>query len=150
MLCRYMNLQVEIFLKSRFHRSTCGHGIWSPPKFWLPPWPYFTQGGQIMPTIYWCPHQVLKATGTPVAKIFANVNDLHFSERHGKIFTKNGEHWYKTSTSKNQMRIYISHPKRFLIVDTQFYILYARFTFFMSKNWSIEAKLNNFHLSEMA
>ena len=110
----------------------------------------FQLEGQIMPTIYWCPHQVLKATGTPVAKIFADVNYLHFSERHGKIFTKNGEHWYKTSTSKNQMRIYISHPKRFLIVDTQFYILYARFTFFMSKNWSIEAKLNNFHLSEMA
>ena len=22
-------------------------------------------GGQIMPTLYWCPHQVLKATGAP-------------------------------------------------------------------------------------
>ena len=22
-------------------------------------------GGQIMPTLYWCPHQVLKATGVP-------------------------------------------------------------------------------------
>ena len=34
-------------------------------KFWQPPQPYFNHGGQIMPTLYWCPHQVLKATGAP-------------------------------------------------------------------------------------
>jgi hypothetical protein len=26
----------------------------------------YQPGGQIMPTLYWCPHQVLKATGAPV------------------------------------------------------------------------------------
>ena len=25
----------------------------------------FQPGGQIMPSLYWCPHQVLKATGAP-------------------------------------------------------------------------------------
>ena len=33
--------------------------------FWLPPQPYCIQGWQSMPSIYWCPHQVLKATGAP-------------------------------------------------------------------------------------
>ena len=28
--------------------------------------PYLNRGGgKIMPTLFWCPHQVLKATGTP-------------------------------------------------------------------------------------
>ena len=27
-------------------------------------------GGQIMPTLYWCPHQVLKATGAPVHSVY--------------------------------------------------------------------------------
>lgn len=34
-------------------------------KVWQPTKPYFNWRGEIIPTIYWCPHQVLKATGTP-------------------------------------------------------------------------------------
>ena len=43
---------------------TCGR---VHTKFWKSPEPYLNQGGggQIMPTLYWCPHQVLKATGAP-------------------------------------------------------------------------------------
>ena len=39
----------------------------STPSFGSYPNPISTRGGgQIMPTQYWCPHQVLKDTGTPV------------------------------------------------------------------------------------
>jgi hypothetical protein len=38
-------------------------------KFWQPPQPYLNQGGQIMPTLFCCPHQVLKATGAPDYRI---------------------------------------------------------------------------------
>ena len=41
--------------------------------------PYLNQGGQIMPTLYWCPHQVLKATGaTAESKISGNHSCINF------------------------------------------------------------------------
>ena len=44
----------------------CGQGDVSTPSFGSHPNPISTRGGgQIMPTLYWCPHQVLKATGAP-------------------------------------------------------------------------------------
>ena len=42
----------------------CGRGDVSTPSFGSHPNPISTRG-QIMPTLYWCPHQVLKATGAP-------------------------------------------------------------------------------------
>ena len=48
-------------------------GMWTwgrvHTKFWQQLSPHLNEagpGGQIMPTLYWCPHQVLKATGAPV------------------------------------------------------------------------------------
>ena len=42
-------------------------GMWTygrvHTKFWQPHQPYLNQGGQIMLNLYYCPHQVLKATG---------------------------------------------------------------------------------------
>ena len=45
----------------------CGRGDMSTPSFGSHHNPISTRGdgGQIMQTLYWCPHQVLKATGAP-------------------------------------------------------------------------------------
>ena len=44
----------------------CGRGDVSTPSFGSHPNPISTRGGgQIMLTLHWCPHQVLKATGAP-------------------------------------------------------------------------------------
>ena len=48
----------------------CGRGDMSTPSFGSHPNPISTRGGQIMPTLYWCPHQVLKATGAPELAYF--------------------------------------------------------------------------------
>ena len=40
---------------------TCGRGGVSTLALSQP-------GGQIIPTLYWCPHQVLKATGAPAVR----------------------------------------------------------------------------------
>ena len=62
-------------------------GMWTwgrvHTKFSQPPQPYLNQGGQVMPTLYWCPHQVLKATGAPaLAKSTTKIlsNFVAFSE----------------------------------------------------------------------
>ena len=54
---------------SKFEQArlwACGRGDVSTPSFDCHLNPIPTGGGQIMPTIYCCPHQVLKATGAPV------------------------------------------------------------------------------------
>ena len=51
-------------LKLQVRMWTCGRGDVSTPSFGSHLNPISTRG-QIMPTLYWCPHQVLKATGVP-------------------------------------------------------------------------------------
>ena len=53
-------------------------GMWTwgsvHTKFRQPPYKTLSQpGGQIMPTLYWCPHQVLKATGARLGPIFTKL-----------------------------------------------------------------------------
>ena len=57
-------LSCDILLQARLW--ACGQGNLSTPSFDIHPNPISTRGGQIMPTPYWCPDQVLKATGAPV------------------------------------------------------------------------------------
>ena len=47
------------------YRCVCGHEDWSTQSFDCNLNPIQTRGRQIMPTICWCPHQVLKATCAP-------------------------------------------------------------------------------------
>ena len=44
------------------------------------------EGGQIMPTLYWCPHQVLKAKGAPDVASTSHLQMAMFimTTRHGK------------------------------------------------------------------
>ena len=48
----------------------CGRGDMSTPSFGSRLNPISTSKGHIMPVLYWCPHQVLKATGAPVPIIY--------------------------------------------------------------------------------
>ena len=61
----------------------CGRGDVSTPSFGSHPNPISTRGGQIMPTLYWCPHQVLKATGAPdkgfLMLMYCSVFDIFFN-----------------------------------------------------------------------
>ena len=41
--------------------GTCPHQVFAATLTLSQPW----EGGQIIPPLYWCPHQVLKATGAP-------------------------------------------------------------------------------------
>ena len=52
-------------LESQARLWVCGRGDVSTPSFGSNPNPVSTRGGQIMHTLYWCPHQVLKVTGAP-------------------------------------------------------------------------------------
>ena len=54
----------------------CGRGDVSTPSFASHLNPISTRGGQIMPSLYWCPHQVLKATGVLAMKSLLYVNEL--------------------------------------------------------------------------
>ena len=50
----------------------CGRGDMSTPSFGSHLNPISTRGGQIIPTLFWCPHQVLKATGAPALRSLLN------------------------------------------------------------------------------
>ena len=60
-------LVILLVLLKQARLWACGRGDVSTPSFGSHPNPISTRGGggQIMPTLYWCPHQVLKATGAP-------------------------------------------------------------------------------------
>jgi len=45
----------------------CGCGDVSTPSFGTHLTLSQPGGGQIMPTLYWCPHQVLRVTGAPAS-----------------------------------------------------------------------------------
>ena len=50
--------KLRYFLNRDSTRAPVGMVTGPHHIFWLPPQPYCTQGGQSMPSIYWCPHQV--------------------------------------------------------------------------------------------
>ena len=70
-LLRLLEMNVRLFTITNFqrynHRQAYGHmDVGTCPHQVLAA--ILTQsqpGGQIMATLYWCPHQVLKATGAP-------------------------------------------------------------------------------------
>ena len=41
-----------------------------------------------MPTLYWCPHQVLKATGAPCNTLLSFLRNRRYSEKATKINVK--------------------------------------------------------------
>ena len=44
-----------------------------------------------MPTLYWCPHQVLKATGAPAVIILLQTPPKKIQEFHGHLFLETGK-----------------------------------------------------------
>ena len=72
-LLRLLEMNVRLFTITNFqrynHRQAYGHmDVGTCPQQVLTANLTLSQprgGGQIKPTLYWCPHQVLKATGAP-------------------------------------------------------------------------------------
>ena len=79
--------QVELFLQERL--CACGRRNMSTPSFGSHPNPISTRGGgHTMPTLYWCPHQVLKATGAPCNTLLSFLRNRRYSEKATKLMSK--------------------------------------------------------------
>ena len=125
-----------------------GHGNWSPPSF----------GSHLNPIPNWgtdYAHQILMFPPSfkshrlllkflPMPLIFILVK----KKGQGKIFTKNGEHWYKTSTYVKKSNADLHSPPQ-KIFNSRYTILYFVHTFHFFyeqklKYWSKTKQLSPF------